>query len=147
MENHTKSHKFFLVSVLAASLLLIFLAVYLVGQRTSLTGRASGPSGTVSSAVSLENSYVFASPITAQATGASVIRVMVFLLNDQGLGAASQRVQLNIPGPIQIDDVQPITDGFGRAIFDLTSSSPGDYTITAVASGVTLPHTVEVSFH
>jgi hypothetical protein len=45
-----------------------------------------------------------------------------------------------------ISETQPMTDNLGRAIFDLTSSNPGNYTIIAEASGVTLPQQVSISF-
>ena len=96
--------------------------------------------------MSLENSYVFASPTSALSDGSSMIRITVFLLNTVGLGVSQERISLKVAGNVNIAQTQPLTDTTGRAIFDLTSSSPGRYKITAEAEGVSLPQTVSVDF-
>jgi hypothetical protein len=137
-------HRLILFVGIFASLLFVFIAVYLSSERTSITGRAQTP-GTVT--FSRENSYLFASPISAAASGTSIIRVTVFLLNNQGLGIGGVPVELEADGPITIAATQPTTDSFGRAIFDVTANTPGDYTISAAGQGVSLLQKVSVSFH
>lgn len=137
-------HRLFLLVGAVVSILFVFLAAFLTSQRTSFTGRAQTSGPTV---FSRENSYLFASPITAAANGTSLIRVTVFLLNDQGLGVVGQKVELSVNGPVTVAQTQPVSDTFGRAIFDVTAGSPGDYTITAATSGVPLLQKVSVSFH
>lgn len=143
---HFAKYRAYLMAHFTISLLLIAIAVAVVSNRLSVTGRATPGSAGNPSDLSLSNSYVFASPITAEATGQSIIRVIVFLLDSQGLGVAGQKVALKVPTVLAVSQTQPITDTFGRATFDVTSSSPGSYTISAVVGGVSLPQTVGVSF-
>ena len=138
-------HQLFIFGGVILSLLVILTAITLTSVRTSWFGRAQTVS-LVPALISKENSYVFASPVSAASDGLSIIRVTIFILNNQGLGVAGQKAQLQSSGPITIRETQPVTDEFGRATFDLTSSTPGDYTITAGISGLTLPQTVSISF-
>ncbi|MBI4990995.1 Ig-like domain-containing protein [Candidatus Gottesmanbacteria bacterium] len=136
---------YFLIGIVF-SLILILLAVTIATQRSSFFGRASGPAASGSPLLSLENSYLFASPITAQANGESSIRVTAFVMNSQGLGIVGQKVVLKYNGSLAVSEVQGVTDTFGRAIFDLTGNTPGSYTISGEVGGVSLPQTVSVSF-
>lgn len=138
------SHTLFLISGIGFSLMLILLAFSVAQNRTSWFGRAQTPSGT--GLFSRENSYLFASPITALADGTSLIRVTAFILSPQGLGVAGQKVDIRVSGPVNLSSVQPITDTFGRATFDVAATSPGAYTIHAEVAGVAVPQTVSVSF-
>ena len=138
------SHKLFLVTGIGFSLMLILLAFSVASNRTSWFGRAQTPSG--GGLFSRENSYLFASPITASADGVSLIRVTAFILNSQGLGVAGEKVDLRISGPVNLSQVQPLTDTFGRATFDMTAKTPGTYTIHAEVGGVAVPQAVSVSF-
>lgn len=141
------SYKFSLFGLLAVSFFLIVLAFTITSFRTSFLTKAGGSSvSTIPGLVSSENSYVFASPIEAKAGGTSIIRVTVFLLDNQGLGVSGQKVQLRPSTPLTISQVQPTTDSLGRAIFDVIANTAGDYTITAEAAGASLPQTVTVSF-
>ncbi len=137
---------YFLIGIVF-SLILILVAVTIATQRSSFFGRASGPSaGGGSGLLSLENSYLFASPVQASADGESSIRVTAFIMNSQGLGIAGQKVGLKYSGNLRLSEVQAVTDTFGRAIFDLSANTPGSYTITGEVGGVSLPQTVSVSF-
>lgn len=136
--------KIFLSGGIVVSILMILTAATITANRTSETGRASGRGEVVS--VSKENSYVFASPISALSDGTSLIRVTVFLLNNEGLGVVGQVVKLQSSHTITITDIQPITDAFGRALFDVSSTNPGTYTIAADIAGVVLPQTVSIAF-
>lgn len=146
MEVSDKRKLFFLLGIIF-SFLLILAAITIATQRTSISGRASSR-GNISSvrSLSLENSYLFASPLQSLADGSSVIRVTVFLIDNQGLGISGQKVQIKSSGNLKIVPFQEITDNFGRAIYDLTANIPGDYTISAEVEGVSLPQKVSVSF-
>jgi len=127
------------------SVVIIFLSVLLAISRTSWFGHAQEP--TRIGSLSLENSYLFASPISAYSDGETIVRITVFLLDDKGLGVSGQNVVLKIAsGSLNINKIQPLTDSFGRAIFDLTSTVSGDYKVSADISGVTLPQEVSISF-
>lgn len=142
------NHKFYLISVLVFGLFLVIVAFTIARERTSSFGRASsGSLGGNSVNISRENSYVFVSPASAKADGIAIMRVTVFLFNNQGLGINGQYVRLKITGGnLTITEVQSQSDSFGRAIYDISSKNPGDYTITAEAGGVSLPQGVKVSF-
>ncbi len=141
-------HRLYLAGGIIFSIVLILMALNIATQRSSYFGRASAPGGTSlgNANLSLENSYVFASPIAATADGTSIIRITVFLLNNQGLGVAGKNVSLKITGSVNVANTQPTSDNMGRAIFDLTSSTPGSYTVSAEVEGVLLPQTVSISF-
>ena len=133
----------FLLSGIIFSVMIIFLSVFLAMQRTSFFSRAQVSH---SALLSQDNSYIFASPISAYADGVSIIRVTVFVLNSQGLGISDQTVELKTSSPVTISQIQPVTDNFGRAIFDVTSVTSGHYTINAEIGGQSLSQKVLVSF-
>ena len=105
-----------------------------------------------SSKISLANSYVFAAPLVVAADGQSKIRVNVFVLNDEGLGVADKRVDLSlrpkIPGGknAQVRVLQPVTDKYGKAVFEVASTVPGQFVASASVGGVALPQTVTLTF-
>lgn len=137
--------KLLLILGIVFSFLLIVVAATIATARTSYYGKASSR-GAGDTLLSLENSYLFASPLSAEANGTSVIRVTAFIMNNQGLGVTGQKVALKSGGTVKIISVQEVTDNFGRAIFDLTGSIPGNYTISAEVGGASLPQTVQASF-
>jgi len=94
-----------------------------------------------------QNSYLFASPVTAKADGQQSIRVTVFILDGQGLGVANQTVTLSLPAPISQKPIQPQTDQYGKAIFDLSSSSIGKFQISASVNNDTLPQSLTIVFY
>ncbi len=140
-----ESHKFKLMIGVCVSIILILVAINVATVRISYFGRASSAGGG-SPILSRENSYLFASPIAAIADGTSVVRITVYILNSQGLGIPGQKITLTTSKPLTIGQTQPVTDTFGRAIFDLTSSTRGDYTISAEVANVSLPQTVSILF-
>ena len=136
---------FYLVIGIIFSIMLIITAIAVATQRLSLFGKAAEPTG-VSSFLSTENSYLFASPVSANATGTDAIRITVILMNSQGLGISGQKVSLKASGPVTVREITPLTDTFGRATFDLTSGTRGDFTVSAFVGGITLPQTVSVAY-
>lgn len=133
----------FLVLVLAS----IGLGVYYVQRETSLVGRAKEGPGTYS----LENSYVFASPLTARANGQERIRVTVFLLSDKGLGVPKKIINLTVQSPtqgasVQVEILQGETDDRGQAIFEVLTTVAGRYQVFSQVEGKTFPQTVYINF-
>ena len=140
-----KSLPFIVILFFLFSLLIFVVASFITSQRTSFFGKAtSGPEDTQ---VSSENSYVFASPLQAQAANVEKIRVTIFILNGQGLGVPGKTVSLNNVSGININTTQSVTDSYGKAIFDISADNGGKYTITARVGLTTLPQTVTVSFN
>ncbi len=131
--------------IMLGSLLLLLLLLSLATNfRFIFFGRAS--SGGDSNLFSIENSYLFISPLEAKADKTERIRVTVFLLNSEGLGVANQRVSLRTPNELIIEDIQPQTDNYGRAIFDLLSQTPGEYFVEALVNNLSVGEGVKVKF-
>jgi len=141
-----RGHNLYLFGGVFFSFLVVILALIVSTQRTSFWGRATSGGAATFSLLSLENSYIFASPIKAAPDGTSVVRVTVILLNSQGLGVSGQKVSLTVSPAISVSQTQPISDTLGRAMFDVTSETAGSYTITAEIAGTSLPQKVSVDF-
>lgn len=141
------NHNAFIFGGLILSVALVLIAMTVASGRLSLFGRASESSKPIGAGeLSIENSYVFASPTQAQADGKAKIRVTVYLLNSQGTYVEKQQVNLKSSGNTNITPVQPQSDNMGRAIFDVTSQTPGDYILNAEVSNAALPQKVSISF-
>lgn len=138
------SHQLYLASGIIMAVITILLSVSLATSRTSWFGRAQTTSTTTF--LSKENSYLFASPITATADGVSIVRITIFVLNNQGLGVEGQMVELKVTGSITVAKTQHRTDSLGRAIFDLTSSTRAECKVSAEVGGLSLPQSVSISF-
>lgn len=96
--------------------------------------------------ISADNSYVFSNPLKALADGKEKIRVSVFVLNSQGLGVFGKKVTLTPNAQVVVDPVQPTTDSTGKAMFDYTSTVPGEYYLDVSVDEITLPQKVRLSF-
>ncbi len=133
---------------LAFIIFLIILVILLFGgyfwfyQVRYFTGRAS----VKSSIFSVDNSYVFVTPLQAKANGKEKIRIVVFLLDDRGLGVAGQRVELGFYEGLNVEIIQGVTDERGKAVFDVTSLKPGDYYIEIKAGGRKLKQKAHIKF-
>jgi len=108
----------------------LMIVVYLVQQQTGLSGRAAD-----SGVLSLENSYLFASPLTARAGGEEKITVSAFVLSDQGLGIPGEKVVLYAAPGLQASVVRDETDSRGLAVFEISSLTPGQFNLWAEVSG------------
>lgn len=131
--------------ILLLMLLALVVMVFFMRERTTLFGRAFGPPIEPGEVV-LENSYIFASPLSARADGREKIRVTVFILDAQGRGVYGQPVSLGRSEKLEVDLIQETTDNLGRAIFDLSSVTAADYYIEAKVDNRTLPLNVRVGF-
>lgn len=119
------------------------LSVFLISQTAIFKGQASN---TNSHLPVKENSYLFASPIQAKADGQEKIRITVFLLDSNGLGVSQQQVSLKTPSTLQVESLQSTTDDLGKATFNLSSSVPGKFEITASTPTFTLTQKINVLF-
>ncbi len=124
---------FFLIS--------LFFGIYLLSQRVVFQGKASNKKE-----VSLENSYIFASPLSGCSDGQSRVRITVFVLDSTGLGVGGRMVKMDLSSEVIIDAVQESTDTFGRAFFDVASSTEQVVPIAGLIDGVRLPSTLSVSY-
>lgn len=125
----------FLIFSLAAVLFLIF-------KTTGFSPKAS-----TQSEIALENSYLFASPLQAKADGQEKIRITVYILDGKGLGISNQNISLNNTSYITIENIQSTTDSYGKAIFDLSSTTVGQQKIQAKTGKSNIPQAVTVTFY
>lgn len=133
--------KAIIVIIVIVLLLFLFLAVYFVQKQTTTTGKASG-----SGEPSLENSYLFASPLYASSGGVEKIRVTVFVLDAQGSGVSGRTVVLGQNSNLTVQALQNTTDSYGKAVFDTSSAVPGEYVIEAAVDQKTLNQNLRISF-
>lgn len=131
---------YFLIIILVVILSLSFFWFY---EARIFVGRAS----ISRSSFSIENSYVFATPLKARANGQEKIRVTVFVLNDQGLGVMGKKVFLGQKEGLIVEVIQGLTDQLGKAIFDLTATKPGEYYLEVKVEETLLPQRVRISFY
>jgi len=135
---------FWLIIILIIFLLTLGVLVYYIRFATTIAPKAS--SFNTVNAVSISNSYVFASPVRAKASG-DLIRVTVFLLDDQGNGIFDNNVSLrSLDGKLDIKNIQSLTDETGKAIFDVASSVVGIYMLEAFTEKLVLPQRVKVTY-
>jgi hypothetical protein len=121
-----KPNYFLLSAVVVLLLIVLVLLVYYIRYRTSITPRADAP--VVDRLVSINNSYLFASPVRAKA-GGDLIRVTVFLLDDSGRGVFGKKIILKSLDNVYINPIQDTTDETGKAIFDISSEVVGTYNL------------------
>ena len=136
-----KKHLIFLILFL---LILVFFSFFFgLYEVRFLKSRAS-----VSQAsFSVDNSYLFVSPLRAKANGQEKIRITVFVLNNQGLGVLGKEVFLSRDPSLSVDIIQGQTDSFGKAVFDITSTKPGEYYLEVSIDGQKLPQKAHLSFY
>lgn len=127
---------------------LFMIAKYLIPRAMVYLTRAAKPTE-----VSLSNSYVFGAPLRALPDGKTKVRINVFLLNDEGKGVPDKIVELAsrpkgsvVNGNVQIKNVQPATDEFGKTVFEVTSNYEGQFVVSALVGGVEIPQTVTLTF-
>lgn len=133
-----------LLLFLFLTILIVFISSFVIGERSSFFGRAT--TGVAEGEISADNSYLFASPLQAKAGDSEKIRVTAFILNSKGFGVNGKKVSLASDKGINITEIQAITDTYGKAVFDVTATNPGDYLIQAGIDGSILPQKVKVSF-
>lgn len=135
-----KTILFFLILLLVFLLSFSFFWIY---EAKIFVGRAS----VSQSLFSVDNSYVFVTPLRARANGQEKIRVTVFVLNNQGLGVMGKNVFLNQTEGLNIEAIQSLTDQLGKAVFDITSNKAGEYYLEVKVENILLPQKVRLSFY
>jgi hypothetical protein len=122
--------------------LVIFSSFFWFYEVKYFVGRAS-----ISQAsFSIDNSYLFVSPLRAKANNEEKIRVTVFVLNNQGLGVVGKKVETATDPNLKIDVVRGLTDEFGKAVFDITSSKAGEYYLSISVENSPLRQKAHLTF-
>lgn len=116
-------------------------------NETSVTAVATEAPVSVPQSISVDNSYLFASPLKA-AVSVERIRITVYVLDGQGMGIAGKEVTLgNSDSVLHFYPISPTTDSYGRATFDVTGDQAGLFTIEALVDGQKLTQKVTISFN
>jgi len=96
---------------------------------------------------SIENSYLFTTPLRAEASGQEKIRVTIFVLNNQGLGVLGKSVSISPNSNIKAEVIQGTTDQFGKAVFDISSTIKGEYYLEVVVENAKLNQQAHLTFY
>lgn len=139
---HQNSSKNMFVILLLIAALIISLG--LVFQQTNLFTRASFSN---TSPPVMANSYLFASPLQAKADGKEMIRLTAFILDGRGLGVGNLEVRLTTSQSTTILAQQPYTDETGKAVFDLSSNTPGTLYAEASVYNQKIPQKIKLIFY
>jgi len=123
--------------------LIAFSAFFWLYEAKFFVGRAS-----VSQAsFSVDNSYLFVTPLKARASQQEKIRATVFVLNNQGLGVMGKRAVLSQDHSLVVEAIQERTDNYGKAVFDISASKQGEYYLEVTVDGQLLPQKAHLSFY
>lgn len=96
---------------------------------------------------SIDNSYIFVTPLRARANNQEKIRITVFILNNQGLGVAGKKVSIPMSPGISSEATQGLTDQYGKAFFDISSTTKGEYYFDVTVDDVALKQKAHLSFY
>lgn len=96
---------------------------------------------------SIDNSYIFSTPFQARANGQEKIRLTVFILNNQGLGVLGKKIFIGTDPSLNIETIQGITDGYGKAYFDISAMKAGEYFLEIKADDIALNQKAHLIFN
>jgi len=120
-----------------------FVGIFGLYEVRFFTGRAS-----ISQAsFSIDNSYVFSTPSQARANGQEKIRLTIFILNSQGLGVMGKKIFIGTDPALNIETIQGLTDGYGKAYFDISSTKPAEYFLEIKADDTPLNQKAHLVFN
>ncbi len=133
-----------LVFIIILLLVIIgFVGIFGFYEIKFFTGRAS-----VSQAsFSIDNSYIFSTPSGARANGQEKIRLTIFILNNQGLGVMGKKIFIGTDPALNIEAIQGLTDSYGKAYFDISSTKPAEYFLEIKANDTGLKQKAHLIFN
>jgi len=132
---------YFLAIVLL--ILITFSGFFWLYEVKFLTGRAS----ITQESFSVDNSYLFVTPLRARANSQEKIRATVFILNNQGLGVAGKNVIAGSDPSLTTEAIQGLTDGYGKAYFDISATKEGEYFLEIKVNDTPLKQKAHLSFY
>ncbi len=135
--------KIIIFSIFFLLILIFFIGFFGLYEVKFLIGRAS----IKTTVFSVDNSYIFITPLKARANGQEKIRLTVFVLDDRGLGVAGKKVYLESNQALFIDYIQTVTDNLGKAYFDIRSSEKGEYYLKVKIDDIELKQPAHLSFY
>lgn len=95
--------------------------------------------------VSMADSMVIGEKLLARADGTEACVVNVFVLNSDLQGVVNKQITVSSTGGVIPESIKT-TDENGKASFEVVSSSPGQFEVTAMVEGVPLERGVTVTF-
>jgi hypothetical protein len=134
----------FLLSAILFFLVLISFALFFFFYETQFF--SSRASMTIVD-FSAENSYVFLNPRTAQANGTDKIRVTLMILNGNGLGVMGKKPVIQVDPKVTSNAVQDTTNNLGEAIYEFSTTNPGEYFMTVKIEDTVIPQKAPLSFY
>lgn len=135
--------KIFLLLLFSLLILIAFSLFFWLYEVKFFISRA----GVSQASFSIDNSYLFVTPLRASANGQEKIRITVFILNNQGLGVMGKKTFAGQDKDLNIETVQGLTDNFGKAFFDVSSNKPAEYFLEITIDGVALKQKAHLSFY
>jgi len=135
-----KSIFFFILLLL---IIVGFISVFGLYEVRFMSGRAS----VSQSSFSIDNSYIFNTPSQARANGQEKIRLTVFILNNQGLGVLGKKIFVGTDPSLNIETIQGLTDNYGKAYFDISSTKAGEYFLEIKADDTALNQKAHLIFN
>lgn len=96
---------------------------------------------------SKDNSYVFVSPLQAKANGQEKIRITVFVLDDRGIGVPGKKVYIERNQSLNIEEIQALTDNFGKSYFDVSAFQAGEYYLKVFVDNIELNQEIRLSYY
>ena len=93
--------------------------------------------------VSLGNSYLLGDKILAKADGIEKCTVNVFVLDSSDKGVKGMRVNLS---GMPSGEMEGLSDNNGKAAFEISSLTEGQFTLTGSINGVSLEKTLKITF-
>lgn len=128
-----------LAILISGLLFLLLIGSNLVARGVVFLTKAA-PAGSIS----LSDSYVLGSKLTALADGKDTVKLLVFVRDKESRGVAAKIV--TVSGLVSLEGQEAKTDTDGRVSFNATSKEAGQFTLTASVNGVPLPGNVIVTF-
>ncbi len=128
---------FFIIFLLGGILFFGLYEVNFINSRASIIRNSFSP----------ENSYIFSTPLQARANGQEKIRVTVFVLDDRGLGVQGRKIYIERNKALNIEEIQGLTDNFGKGYFDITSNDPGEYYLKVFVDNIELNQKIRLSYY
>jgi len=135
--------KILLFVILFLVVLFFFAGLFFFYEARFFSSRASTTKGSFS----IDNSYIFVTPLKGKANSQERIRVTVFILNDQGLGVPGKTVVIAQDPGIVLDSNQGVTDSLGKVIFDIAGKQAGEYYLEIAVDETKLTQKAHLSYY
>src|SRR3989338_835860 len=122
-------------------LLILSLGLFWIYESKTFLGRAESISGSFSPS----DSICFYSPLQAKINDEKIL-LSCFFIKDNGKPAQGISSNINGPDGLNIEKIQPISDGQGQIKAYISSKIAGDFIITVIGNGIELSQRLTLRF-